>query len=263
MQLDALVSATDVGTRVAADPIRFPLRYAAPADIEIAATLSALLAFGRVDLFGPVIGRALATMDAHGGPARFIADYAGPPLPLAYRWFRPRDFADLFATMRALYAAHASLGALFAPGSLASSLSGAIAQLRQFAPPATSPAFATWFPSPADGSACKRWCMLLRWMVRREAPDIGLWSHLDPASLIIPLDTHVMRVSRHVGLTTRATPGWATATDITAALRRFHPADPVRYDFALAHLGIAQGSGIPDALTEVLLPSARTAPPRR
>jgi endonuclease III len=81
--------------------------------------------------------------------------------------------------------------------------------------------------------------MLMRWFVRREAPDLGLWTHLSPADLVIPLDTHVFRVAGFLGLTDRATPGWATAEAITASLRRFDAADPVRYDFALAHLGIS------------------------
>lgn len=262
-RLESLILATDLPARIAADPIRFPWRYSGPRDIEIAAMLAALLAFGRVELFGPVIDRALTSMDAAGGPARFIADYEGDVLPLAYRWFRPADFSALFLTMRSLYERHPSLGSLFPAAPLADSLGLAVKRLRSLAPVGTSTAFATWFPSPADGSACKRWCMLLRWMVRREAPDIGLWTHIDPAELIIPLDTHVMRVSRHAGLTTRNTPGWATACDITAALRRFDAADPTRYDFALAHLGIAQGVGIPLELTEVLLPSPRSTAARR
>jgi uncharacterized protein (TIGR02757 family) len=81
--------------------------------------------------------------------------------------------------------------------------------------------------------------MLLRWMVRRGEPDLGLWTHLDPAGLVIPVDTHVFRVAGFLGLTTRRAPDWRAAEEVTAALRALCPADPLRYDFALAHLGIS------------------------
>jgi endonuclease III len=83
--------------------------------------------------------------------------------------------------------------------------------------------------------------MYLRWMVRREAPDLGLWRHLDPADLVMPVDTHVLRIAQLTGLTDRKAANWKTAVEITARLRVFSPSDPVRYDFALAHLGISAG----------------------
>lgn len=260
-RLEALVDATPLAARIAHDPLRFPRRYTDERDVEIAAVLAALLAFGRVDLFGPVVERALVTMDRRGGPARYIANFSGETPNLAYRWFRPADFRDLYLLLQRLYGGHASLGALFSPGPLRISLGGAIDTLRSMSPPG-SRAFATWLPHPEDGSACKRWCMLVRWMTRSKPPDLGLWRHLDPADLVIPLDTHVMRVARHVGLTRRATPGWATAEDVTAGLRRFDPHDPVRFDFALAHLGISGGEGFPAELTEALLPRPRAAAAR-
>ncbi len=80
--------------------------------------------------------------------------------------------------------------------------------------------------------------MFLRWLVRTEWPDLGLWTHYPADQLIIPLDTHVARISRFIGLTDRATPDGKMAQEITAALRRLYPADPLRYDFAISHLGI-------------------------
>ncbi len=96
-------------------------------------------------------------------------------------------------------------------------------------------------PSPDGGSACKRWNLFLRWMVRppREGVDLGIWTTWSPAGLVMPLDVHVHRVSRFLGLTTRNDTSWRTAEAITDALRRLDPEDPVRFDFALAHLGIS------------------------
>jgi len=98
------------------------------------------------------------------------------------------------------------------------------------------------FPAPASGSACKRLCMMLRWLVRpADGIDLGLWNGVSPAQLIIPVDTHVSRISRYLGLTGRKAADWRMAQEITAALRTFDPADPVKYDFSLAHLGISDG----------------------
>lgn len=232
---------------LARDPIRFPRAYlaagASTADVEIAALIAAQLAFGRVDLFGPVIARVLAIADGFGGPAAFVRAFdavrARALDGLVYRWNRAEDFVLLFRTLQAVYAREDSLGGLFRSGPAATSLAGAIDALRALSPPDAPRGFRTWLAHPAEGSACKRWLMLLRWMVRREAPDLGIWTHLDPADLVIPLDTHVMRVARFCGLTMRSDAGWRTAEEVTAVLRRIDPADPVRFDFALAHLGIS------------------------
>lgn len=227
---------------LARDPLRFPRRYAEPADVEIAAVLSAQLAYGRVELFGPVIERILAVADGFGGPAAYVRAFdearAAPLLPIVYRWNRGPDFVLLFATLRRVYERHPSLGALFPPGPAAASLGAAIDTLAALAPGHTR-GFDTWLAHPADGSACKRWNMLRRWMVRTGAPDLGLWRHLSPRDLVIPLDTHVKRVAGFLGLTRRADAGWRTAEEITDALRALDPEDPVRFDFALAHLGIS------------------------
>lgn len=238
--LDALVRARDLSGDLARDPVRFPRRYSDPADVEVAGAIAALLAFGRVDLFGPVVERMLGLAEAAGGPARWARRLVpGHLAGVRYRWLRSADLEALVYTLGAAIEAHGSLGALFLPGPVRSSLGGAITTLRGLAPPGTSRAFATLLPHPQDGSACKRWLMLLRWMVRRDAVDLGAWPHLRPADLLVPVDTHVHRVSRFLGLTRRPTADWRAAEEITVALRACDPDDPVRYDFALAHLGIA------------------------
>jgi uncharacterized protein (TIGR02757 family) len=95
-----------------------------------------------------------------------------------------------------------------------------------------------FFPDPADGSPCKRLNLYLRWMVRSDRLDFGQWDGVDPAKLVIPLDTHIARISKNIGLTRRASPDWKMAEEITEALKALDPADPVKYDFALCRLGI-------------------------
>jgi hypothetical protein len=94
-----------------------------------------------------------------------------------------------------------------------------------------------FFPDPASGSACKRWNLYLRWMVRKDALDFGLWPGIPASRLVIPTDTHVHRVARRLGLTRRKAADWKTAREITDRLARFDPEDPVRYDYALCRIG--------------------------
>lgn len=95
------------------------------------------------------------------------------------------------------------------------------------------------FPDPAKGSACKRHNLFLRWMVRGpDGVDLGLWSVPAPRDLVVPLDTHMARLCRWMGLTARRAADWKTAEEITAAFRAACPEDPVRYDFAITRIGI-------------------------
>jgi len=128
------------------------------------------------------------------------------------------------------------------------------------------PGVCYFFPRPSAGSACKRLNLFLRWMVRRDELDLGVWSRIPPAKLVVPLDTHVIRVGRCLQLTRYTSPGWAMARDITASLRRLDPEDPVKYDFSLCHLGMMNACGFnrpqKDAqcpLRGICQPRARTA----
>ena len=95
-------------------------------------------------------------------------------------------------------------------------------------------------PHPDRGSACKRLNLFLRWMVRGpDGVDFGLWREVPAGELVVPLDTHVHRIGRFIGLTRRKDLSWKTAEDVTRRLRQLDAEDPVRYDFALSHLGIS------------------------
>ena len=103
-------------------------------------------------------------------------------------------------------------------------------------------------PAPRDGSACKRLMLFLRWMVRRDAVDVGEWTSVSPGELVIPLDTHVHRIARELGLTSRATADLAAALEVTESLRAYDPLDPVRFDFSLSRLGIRSDYSLKDYL---------------
>ncbi|MBI1884102.1 MAG: DUF2400 family protein [Chlamydiae bacterium] len=97
-----------------------------------------------------------------------------------------------------------------------------------------------FLPNPKDGSTCKRLNLFLRWMVRGpDTIDLGLWREVSPSDLIIPLDTHVARISRYLGLSSSITYAWKVSCEITQNLKRLDSRDPIKYDFALCHLGIS------------------------
>jgi len=94
------------------------------------------------------------------------------------------------------------------------------------------------FPLPEKGSACKRMNLFLRWMVRKDELDFGLWSQIPTSKLIIPVDTHIARICKQLRLTNRKNVSWKMAEEITNSLKKFDPDDPVKYDFAICHIGM-------------------------
>jgi uncharacterized protein (TIGR02757 family) len=105
------------------------------------------------------------------------------------------------------------------------------------------PGVGYFFARPSSGGACKRLNLFLRWMVRHDAVDLGVWKRVKPAQLVVPLDTHVIRVGKCLRLTQYGSPGWKMAAEITASLRQFDADDPVKYDFSLCHLGMMNACG--------------------
>jgi len=263
--LEALLCDRDDDDRLAADPLQAPHRYDRPEDQEIAAIFAATLAYGRVSLFLPVIQRILALADARGGPRAWVEGFSDEDAaaidPVFYRWSRGSDLALLALTLQGALRTWPTIGALFAGNvkkshpDISAGLARSIDALRREAEAAAdvpfgtmSRGFKTMLSSPAAGSACKRWNMLLRWMARDGYPDLGLWD-IPASKLILPLDTHTLQISRMLGLTRRSDGSWRTAAEITRNLRRIDPMDPVRFDFALAHLGISgecQKARVPD-----------------
>jgi uncharacterized protein (TIGR02757 family) len=104
------------------------------------------------------------------------------------------------------------------------------------------PYFFHLLSSPDDKSACKRWCLFLRWMVRKDPIDLGIWNpeipELKPHHLVIPLDVHLGRISRELGLTQRKANDWRASIEVTRSLKTIDPEDPIKFDFALTRLGI-------------------------
>lgn len=232
---------------LATDPLRFAHRYADDDDRALVALLAALMAFGRV----ATIGQKLEDLCARLGPrpADVLRAEGREALRERLRGFRHRtfrgaDIADLlFALGADLRREGRVLGALEraweSRGDLRAALSQWVHGLRAVAWPAGADrAQQHLLPDPAGPSASKRLMLFLRWVARRGGVDLGL-STIPPSALLVPVDVHVHRIARNLGLTARADASWRTAEEITAALRLLSPHDPVQYDFALCHLGIS------------------------
>lgn len=247
--LERLFKCLPVRSRIAADPIEIPHRYKDPREIEIAGFIAAVLAYGRVDLFKTCIDKILAL--AEGGLYNYLESFnAKRERPrfegIYYRFNTEQDLFDLMLLISRIVKKYQSIGALFQKlyqskdCDIGPTLSRFIAVLREMLPSKPSRGLSYLLPSPASGSACKRLNLFLRWMIRKkDGLDFGLWKTIPPAKLVIPLDTHIIRISQYLQLTTRKSPDWKMAREITAALRQCDPLDPLRYDFSLCHLGIS------------------------
>jgi uncharacterized protein (TIGR02757 family) len=238
-----------------ADPIEIVRRYPDPRDREVVGFCAAGLAFGRVASVLQSVERLLTVLGP--SPAAFVAHFdasrdAAPFASLVHRWTRGDDLVELVLALRRMIDEAGSIEAFFLEGDDPDSadVGGAIESFSARAlalvgggRTARPTGVSYFFPRPSSGSACKRLNLYLRWMVRADSIDLGAWSGLPSARLIVPLDVHVIRLGQCLGLTRYRSPGWRMAAEITASLRRFDPVDPVKYDFALCHVGMQDRCG--------------------
>lgn len=268
----------------ATDPIQIVRRFTEAGDREVVGLVAASLAFGRVAAVLQSIERVLAIMGPQPAayvrafdPARDGRAFAG----VVHRWTRGPDLVALVWVMRQMIDRAGSIEGFFLEGHdpAASNVEGALdafsaramaldltAAYGRRPRPSTGSGRAgvsSFFPRPSAGSPCKRLNLFLRWMVRRDALDLGVWTRVPPSQLIVPLDTHVIRVGRCLRLTRYTSPGWPMARDITSSLRRLDPDDPVKYDFALCHIGMMNACGFNRAQADSQCPLRGACRPRR
>jgi len=257
--LDDLYESFNVAD-AAEDPVQFLSGYADAADREIVAFCAASLAFGRVASVKASIARVLATLGPR--PAVFVRAFdprrdAAPFEDFVHRWTRGADIVALVLMMQHMLQRSGSIEGFFAEG-LPDDAADVEPALESFSvracaidvraayggrrPPARA-GVRFFFPRPSTGSGCKRMNLFLRWMVRRDQVDPGGWQRIAPAQLVVPLDTHVVRLGKCLRLTRYQSPGWKMASDITRTLRQIDPVDPVKYDFSLCHLGMMNACG--------------------
>ncbi len=174
---------------------------------------------------------------------------------MVHRWTRGVDIAALLWLLRQMLERSGSIEAFFLEGdseatpdvgaALDSFSTRALALdiRRAYGRVPKRPGVCYFFPRPSAGSACKRLNLFLRWMVRHDEVDLGVWTRLSPARLVVPLDTHVIRLGRCLRLTQYVSPGWRMASDITHSLRDLDATDPVRFDYSICHVGMMNACG--------------------
>lgn len=246
--LDAIRARCDVRARRAADPVGLVHEYADPEDQELVGLVCATTAFGNVKTIRAKLTELLASV----GPRPALA--ADDPRALAralrgwkHRVFIGDDIARLLTGARRVQRAHGTLGRFFRAeldrhGALRPALASLCDAIRDAGAlrSTTRRGPAHLLPDPRGASACKRLLLYLRWMIRpADGIDLGLWP-VDPAVLSIPVDTHIHKLAHNLGLTRERALSWRASEEITAALARLDPRDPVKYDFSLCHLGMLQ-----------------------
>ena len=240
-RLDSLVATFDIST-ITPDPLQLVLRYDDRLDQEVAGLIAAAFAYGRADIVVANIGSVLDRMTP--SPHAYLSGFRRREAThrfagFAHRFQKTPELVAFLERIAAAISSYGSLGALFracyrsTDEDIGPSLTRFVETLR-----CHDKVLQYLLSSPRDGSACKRMNLFLRWMVRRTPPDLGIWDFVDPAKLVVPLDTHVHRITTFLGLNRRKSADWKAARSITDRLARFDEADPVRYDFAICRLGI-------------------------
>jgi uncharacterized protein (TIGR02757 family) len=262
--LDGVRGREDLRARRASDPVEFVHRHRSREDREVVALLAASCAFGNVKAIRMKLTELLERIGPH--PARAADDPKALGARLdgfKHRVFRGEDLAKLLIGARRVQRSAGSLGDAFlrelsrvdrddpsaepearmreALASFCDAIRSAGGLPKAGEPdPSGRRGPAHLLADPRAGSGAKRLLLFLRWMVRpADGIDLGLWD-VPPARLLVPVDVHIHKLSRNLGLTRRPDLSWRTSVEITRALARFDEADPTRYDFSLCHMGMVQ-----------------------
>jgi uncharacterized protein (TIGR02757 family) len=245
--LNALVTQYKVPAYIGSDPIQIPHRFAKdPQACELTAFMTALFSYGRRDSIIETVTNLFRLTD--DDPVAFMESFSAKRdaklfKHFVYRFNKPQDVVFLWQRLQWAYREFGSLENLFLaslkkPGDLKSGIAGFTDTLLGDKTPDTY-GLKFLFAHPEKGGACKRFNMFLRWMVREDLEpegrvDFGLWKKtLKPADLLVPLDTHVMKMNGHLRFSARKDGSWQTAEEITQVFRLLCPEDPVKYDYAL------------------------------
>mgnify|MGYP000410624335 FL=1 len=239
-EIDKLVQTYETKEFFYDDPVGIPNRFSDKKDKEIAGFIASLVAYGR-----EVFLKKLAILFeiAQNEPLNFILNFEPEVLgDFNYRFGKPDDFAQIFNIMRDLYEKEGGLEELFKYGYENQINDNMFIPVTDYfyskARDNSAQGFRFMLPDARKGSAMKRMCMYLRWMVRKGPVDFGLWDFMPASDLYIPLDTHVARISREMGLLTRNANDFKSVIELTENLKKFDANDPAKYDFALFGYGV-------------------------
>jgi uncharacterized protein (TIGR02757 family) len=229
---------------ISTDPVSIPHLFTKKEDIEIAAFLSATIAWGQRAAIVKNAYKLMEWMDM--SPYEFLinakpGDYNSFK-KFVHRTFNGDDCLFFLLALKRVYEHYGSLENIFAKGFIVDNTvrSGIIQLRKDFLKQKHELRAEKHFSDPEKNSSCKRINLFLRWMVRNDGRgvDFGIWKSIPSSALICPLDVHSGRVARKLGLLARNSNDWKAIEELTANLRKYDPDDPVKYDFSLFGLGI-------------------------
>lgn len=250
-QLNDLVKKYETSDFIKDDPIQFPHRFKNKDDIEIAGFIASLFAYGNRKIFIKKLDELFAIMQNE--PKNFVLNFDKKLIgEFNYRFAKSDDIISLFVCLNSLYKNGNTLYEVFRYGKeLGCTVDGCIAKtvdtmyssVKKSSSCCAGNGFYHMIPNPENKGAMKRMNMFLRWMVRKGPVDLGVWDFIKPSDLLIPLDVHVARVSRDMGLLNRNSNDLKAVIELTDNLKKFDESDPIKYDFAMFGYGIDSNSG--------------------
>jgi uncharacterized protein (TIGR02757 family) len=239
--LDEYSAKINVPGFIDSDPVKFVHKYRLLQDIEVVGVLSAINAWGRRDMILRDIDKILNIMGA--SPYDFVmsADLSAlSGKQSLHRTFNISDLGYICRGLRKAYSVHRSVEEYFTGKDMFEGIKSFRTEIIS-ANDESGSRSSKHLSNPDANSACKRLHLFLRWMVRNDGiVDLGIWKNISSSELYIPLDVHVGRVSRSLGLITRKQNDRKTVEELTSVLRKFNPADPIVYDFGLFGIGVKQ-----------------------
>jgi len=229
------------------DPVWILHRFQNEKDIELIGLITAAYAYGSVDQINRFINELL--QNTGNKPYEFTINFSKRKdkkhlAGLYYRFNSHFDLLDMFSALNDALTKYGSLKNLFlrhyetSDSSIIPALTGFTNELNKNFPKTTDRYYHYLFSNPVNNSTCKRMNLFLRWMIRNDEIDTGLWSSIPPSKLVMPVDTHIARISKKLKLVNRKSIDLKFALELTERLKTFDPTDPVKYDFALCHIGI-------------------------
>lgn len=247
--LDRLYKTYNRFDRIAPDPLQFVHHYASREDREIVGFLCAVLAYGRVAHIQKSVTNLLARLG--DSPHEFVLQLdASRKKDLAsftHRFNTGQDVYHVLLAVKHLLEECGSLEQAFLLGydDRQANVIPALVRFRDrlmacIDPHYTRPGLGYLLADPKKGSPVKRLNLFLRWMVRCDDVDAGLWTQVDPSKLVVPMDVHMSRLCRLIGFHNKNQVSLDTALQVTTRFAEISPDDPVKYDFALSRVGIVE-----------------------
>ena len=245
--LDSLVTKYNHNGLIPDDPISIPKRFSLKQDIEITAFWTAMLAWGRRATIINKATELIYLMD--GAPYDFILNHTEQDrakfLKFKHRTFQADDTIYFLHFLQNYYKKNVSLESAFVVENNENRVEAGITNFHNLftGDELMMRRTGKHVSTPSRNTACKRLNMFLRWMVRSDDQqvDFGIWKQISMADLMIPLDVHVGRIARQLGILTRPQDDWKSVVELTENLRLLDKVDPVRYDYALFSIGVNNG----------------------